>query len=341
MPSYRQGRKAKEFWHNARKVKELWHMGRRVYTSKPAFNPRTFTATVYAGWETGSVTGDSTLVQSISIGGLYLAEDATYTTVGGGGGLFYADTREPIAEGEVVRAGQKLRAQPGTYVFTEVQKTQRKPVEVMPPTPGDFDAINWLRWKLAEYGEDYRTVTELPFDIDSRNATNMRVMFADCSALTTVPALDTARMTTMSGMFQNCSSLTTVPEMDTRNVTNMAYMFNGCSALTTVPQLDTRNVTTMRTMFQDCRSLTSVPEMDTRNVTNMAYMFASAFGIARIPDLATSQVADMTEMFWDCRSLTDGNVRLIGKHPRVNTYTMISGSGLTREPFYDSAGRPI
>ena len=232
MPSYRQGRKAKEFWHNARKVKELWHMGRRVYTSKPAFNPRTFTATVYAGWETGSVTGDSTLVQSISIGGLYLAEDATYTTVGGGGGLFYADTREPIAEGEVVRAGQKLRAHPGTYVFTEVQKTQRKPVEVMPPTPGYSDAMNWLRATVQKYGLDYTTVTELPFDIDSRNATIMANMFDRCSSLTTVPQMDTSQVTYMSYMFRNCSSLTTVPQMDTSQVTSMSYMFYGCSSLT-------------------------------------------------------------------------------------------------------------
>ena len=144
-----------------------------------------------------------------------------------------------------------------------------KPVEVMPPTPGTYDARDWLRAKLTEYGEDYRTVEEIPFEIDSSQATTMREMFRDCSSLTTVPAMDTSQATTMRSMFYGCSSLTTVPDMD------------------------------------------------------------------------TSQVTDMSHMFRDCSSLTDGNVRLIGKNSRVSTSLMISNSGLTREPFYDSSGQPI
>ena len=144
-----------------------------------------------------------------------------------------------------------------------------KPVEVMPPTPGGYDAWNWLRAKLTEYGEGYRTVTELPFEIDSSQVTGMRDMFVDCSSLTTVPVMDTSQVTDMQSMFKGCSSLTTVPDMDTHNVTYMADMFRGCS------------------------------------------------------------------------SLTDGNVRLIGKNPRVITTFMISKSGLTREPFYDINGQPI
>ena len=73
-------------------------------------------------WVSGSVTGDSTLVQSITWNGLYLAANATYTRTGGGGGLRYADTNTPIAVGNVIRAGQKLYGDPGTYVFTETQK---------------------------------------------------------------------------------------------------------------------------------------------------------------------------------------------------------------------------
>ena len=168
-----------------------------------------------------------------------------------------------------------------------------KPVEVMPPTPGVYDARDWLRGKLTEYGEDYRTVQELPFEIDSSNVTTMREMFRDCSSLVEVPPMDTSNVKNTNYMFYNCSSLTTVPPMDTSNVKNMDYMFYNCSSLTTVP------------------------------------------------DMHTSQVTDMFGMFNNCRSLTDGNVRLIGKHTRVATTRMIQGSGLTREPFYDSSGRPI
>ena len=144
-----------------------------------------------------------------------------------------------------------------------------KPVEVMPPTPNWYDAMDWLRAKLTEYGESYQTVKEIPFEIDTGESSN----------------LDS--------------------------------MFRGCSSLTTAPVMDTSQVTDMRSMFYDCSSLTTVPDMDTRNV------------------------AIMYDMFRDCSSLTDGNVRLIGKRTGVNTVRMIQGSGLTREPFYDSSGRPI
>ena len=144
-----------------------------------------------------------------------------------------------------------------------------KPVEVMPPTVGSYDAMDWLRATLTEYGESHETVKELPFEIDSSQVTNML------------------------NMFQNCYALTSVPAMDTRNVTYMGGMFRGCS------------------------SLTSVPDMDTRNVTFVGFMFS------------------------ECSSLTDGGVRLIGKHPNVSTTNMITGSGLTRLPFYNSSGQPI
>ena len=192
-----------------------------------------------------------------------------------------------------------------------------KPVEVMPPTPGTYVARDWLRTKLTEYGEDYRTVEELPFEIDSSQVTNMSYMFYGCSSLTTVPDMETSQVTIMMSMFDGCSSLTTAPAMDTSQVTNMRYMFYDCSSLTTVPDMDTSQVTNMSSMFYGCSSLTTVPDMHTSNAS------------------------DVGRMFYGCSSLTDGNVRLIGKRTGVNTYGMIQGSGLTREPFYDSSGQPI
>lgn len=99
-------------------------MGRRIYT---AFKPRVLTVTMNPGgffssptWNTGSVTGDTSLVRSITGSGLYLTTNTTYTRAGGAsGGLRYADTNTPIAVGDVVRAGQRLLADPGTYTFTE------------------------------------------------------------------------------------------------------------------------------------------------------------------------------------------------------------------------------
>ena len=131
-----------------------------------------------------------------------------------------------------------------------------RPVEVMPPTSGGYDAQDWLRGRLTEYGESYQTVKEIPFEIDTSQVTNMVDMFDGCSSLIAVPPMDTSQVTNMYGMFSRCSSLTTVPDMDTSQVTNMAAMFSRCSSLTAVPDMDTRNVTVMYDMFRGCSSLT-------------------------------------------------------------------------------------
>lgn len=250
-------RKIKEIWHMGRRVKEIWFMGRLIWS---AFKPRTFTVTMNPGgffsspsWNTGSVTGDSTLVQSISGGGLYLAANATYTRTDGKTTGLRTSGGRAFSAGEPLPAGVQLVGDAGTYTITEAQN---KPVEVMPPTPNTYDAQNWLRNTVAKYGMGYTTVTELPFDIDSRNATVVQAMFAGCSSLTSVPQMDTSNVTNIGNIFSGCSSLTTVPQMDTRNATSMKFMFADCSSLTSVPQMDTRNVTTMRYMFQNCRSLT-------------------------------------------------------------------------------------
>ena len=118
-------------------------------------------------------------------------------------------------------------------------------------------------------------------------------------------------------------------------------MFHGCSSLTTVPEMDTSSVTNMSNMFRNCSALTHVPAMDTSSVTNMTHMFNNCSALTHVPDMDTSLVTNMAQMFYNCSALTDGNVRLFGKHPNVSTTYMISGSGLTREPFYDTDGNPI
>ena len=94
-------------------------------------------------------------------------------------------------------------------------------------------------------------------------------------------------------------------------------------------------------MFTNCSSLTHAPEMDTSSVTNTSNMFRGCAALTHVPDMNTSLVTYMDNMFENCASLTDGNVRLIGRHPNVRTTNMITGSGLTREPFYDTDGNPI
>lgn len=183
--------------------------------------------------------------------------------------------------------------------------------------PPGTEARTWLRTTLEEYGGNYQTVRELPFEIDSSQATTMYGMFWGCEALAVAPRMDTSQATSTGAMFYQCRSLTTVPPMDTGRVKNMEFMFSDCSSLVKVPDMNTTQVTNMAQMFMECHSLIAAPAMD------------------------TSQVTDTSYMFFGCGKITDGNVRLIGKRPGVATGGMITKSGLTREPFYDSSGRPI
>ena len=98
---------------------------------------------------------------------------------------------------------------------------------------------------------------------------------------------------------------------------------------------------TTTAMFNDCWALTSVPAMDTSQVTNVAYMFSYCSSLTSVPDMDTSQVTSTSYMLYGCAALTDGNVRLIGRHPSVDTTGMIDGSGLTREPWYNADGTPF
>ena len=92
----------------------------------------------------------------------------------------------------------------------------------------------------------------------------------------------------------------------------------------------------------DYTTITEIPfDIELVGTGSLRDMFSYCSSLVSVPDMDTSQVTDMRFMFHGCSSLTDGNVRLIGKHPNVNTFNMITNSGLTRMPFYDAAGNPI
>ena len=198
--------------------------------------------------------------------------------------------------------------------------------------PG-YEAQSQLRAALADYGLDYQTAEEIPFEIELVGTGSASDMFARCASLTTVPEMDTSQVTNMDGMFWECSLLTHIPPMDTSQVTDMSYMFEYCYSLTHVPEMDTSQVTNMGYMFSHCSSLTTIPAMDTSKVTEMNHMFLDCSALAYVPAMDTSKVTGMVSMFQNCSSLTDGNVLLMGRHPQVDTTNMILDSGLTREPF--------
>ena len=119
-------------------------------------------------------------------------------------------------------------------------------------------------------------------NLNTEKVTNMELMFANCSTLTSldVTKFNTANVTTLMSMFSNCSSLKSldVTNFDTRNVTNMFYMFNNCSGLTSLDltKFNTAEVTDMRQMFHECSALTTIYASDefvTTNVETGSNMF--------------------------------------------------------------------
>ena len=118
-------------------------------------------------------------------------------------------------------------------------------------------------------------------NLNTEKVTNMELMFASCSALTSldVTKFNTANVTTLMSMFSNCSSLKSldVTNFDTRNVTNMRQMFHECSALTTIYASDefvTTNVETGSNMFFNCIKLKGFIEYN-KNTDKENYKYAN------------------------------------------------------------------
>lgn len=107
--------------------------------------------------------------------------------------------------GELYMHGSKIKAAwvDDVQVF-QATKRQLTGFEVY---TGTIPAHEWLRGMLEEYGENFRTVQEIPFKIDSSKATSFNYMFSGCANLRSVPDLDTSNGINFLDMFRTCLSL--------------------------------------------------------------------------------------------------------------------------------------
>ena len=155
------------------------------------------------------------------------------------------------------------------------------------------------------YGGDFTNYHHLVVaEIFENNLTNFSNMFSGCSALTTIPLLDTSNSTNFGGTFANCYALTTIPLLNTSKSTNFSDMFSGCSSLTSIPLLDTSKSTTFSGMFANCYALTTIPLLDTSKGTDFGGTFANCYALTTIPLLNTSKSTNFSNMFSGCYALT-------------------------------------
>ena len=203
---------------------------------------------------------------------------------------------------------------------------------------GTVPTFNTLADNFLTNKSNIKTITMLK-GLDTSNVTNMALMFAECSSLTSldVSNLNTSNVIYMGSMFGGCSSLTSldISNFNTSNVTDMQAMFGDCSSITSldVSNLDTSkviyigsmfdgyslltslnlsnfntsNVTDMQLMFNNCSSLTSLDlsNLNTSNVTTTEYMFSGCSSLTslNLSNWNTSKVYDMRYMFQGCSSL--------------------------------------
>lgn len=110
-------------------------------------------------------------------------------------------------------------------------------------------------------------------DVDISQVTTLDSMFSYCSNMTVPPtAWDTKNITNMRSLFMNCSKLESIPNYNTQNVTTLERVFNSCSKITSIPQWNTSKVNNMSYMCAGCTKLETVPLLDTNKITYIGFM---------------------------------------------------------------------
>lgn len=120
-------------------------------------------------------------------------------------------------------------------------------------------------------------------------------MFADCSALASVPTeliqAETLAEGCCQSMFWNCTSLTVAPSLPVKTLAKACYeqMFYGCKKLATAPALPAENLASncYHSMFKNCTSLTMGTALPATNLDNVAGCYTSMFeGCYKLEKLA-------------------------------------------------------
>ena len=148
-------------------------------------------------------------------------------------------------------------------------------------------------------------------NLNTSEVTDMSVMFAGCSALTSLDLknFNTSKVTNMSGMFEDCSALTSLDlsNFNTSNVALMTAMFEYCSALTSLDLkgFKTEKIQDMKYMFNNCSALTSLDlsHFNTEKVEDMSGMFAKCSKLASIVNNKTWNCEESQDMFKGCTAL--------------------------------------
>ncbi len=135
---------------------------------------------------------------------------------------------------------------------------------------------------------------------NTSNVTNMEFMFAETALPSTggsVLGIDTTNVTNMKGLFKDCTALTTVDIIgaDMGSCTNISFMFGGCTIL---PSIDlslwnVTSVTDISGMFRFCETIPNISFScftDFNIVINFSYLFDGCIVLTCIDKIDTTAV---------------------------------------------------
>lgn len=183
------------------------------------------------------------------------------------------------------------------------------------------------------------TITEVPFFAVKSTVRDMSNICYNCTRLTTMPLIDTAKVTSFSYAFANCK-LATIPAFNTSSVTNMNSAFYGCKE-ENLPTLDTSSVTNFRAMFAANTNLKTFPQLDLSKGTTFGGsgvydgMFSYCTKLVTVPVLSLSSATSTTalrNMFNTCSALSNeslNNVLASLLTARVSANKTLQYIGLT------------
>ena len=100
-------------------------------------------------------------------------------------------------------------------------------------------------------------ICEVPNDIV--HVRNGRELFLNNTVIEKYPELiDCDSFTSCYKMCYGCTALRTVPWLNTHNVTDFIYAFYGCTNLTYIEHIDTSEATSVGEMFHGCKNLVTI-----------------------------------------------------------------------------------
>lgn len=164
--------------------------------------------------------------------------------------------------------------------------------------------------------------------------TNFNNMFYEDRSLQSVPALDMSLAQTANYMFYECNKLLTAT-INAPICTQFTNLFSGCRNLQSV-NITNSSVQTCSGMFQYCVSLKYAPFFDTSNCSVFTNMFTGCFSLSDVPNYNTANGTLFNNMFQMCYNIK--NFPIINTSEGTNFNNMYASCfSLTEPPLINTA----